>query len=115
MQQFTFAPNILPSLNDYLGVLELLPAFMFLFIMHPKLNKNDRSYSPTPEIPRMRHSSSGALQRVDSGIRSNETERLLLVAGSGHIRRETPLIMQQKGATVYGTASVAANEPVAKI
>lgn len=77
--------------------------------MHPKLNKGNRQQrTASPELPRMSHSGSGAtFQRVDSGIRSNEHEHLL-VAGSGHIRRDTPptISTQVKGGSVSGYGAV---------
>jgi hypothetical protein len=77
--------------------------------MHPKLNKGNRQQpAASPELPRMSHSASGAtFQRVDSGIRSNEHEHLL-VAGSGHIRRDTPPTIStlSKGGSASGYGAV---------
>ena len=76
--------------------------------MHPKLQKGNRQQRiASPEVLRMGRSGSGAaIQRVDSGIRSNENEHLL-VAGSGHIRRDTPPTLPlTKGTTgSYGAVS----------
>jgi hypothetical protein len=91
------------------GALELIPSITFLCIMHPNLNKGNRQpHGASPELPRMNHSGSGAaFQRVDSGIRSNEHEHLL-VAGGGHIRRDTPptVSVQGKGGSTSGYGAV---------
>jgi hypothetical protein len=101
--------------------LELIPALTFLFVMHPQLKKADRSYSPTPDIqPQLHQSGLGVIiSRVDSGIRAPEVENLLLVASgsnsSGQIRRETPLTLQSKGTTGYGSTTTGTNEASTKI
>jgi hypothetical protein len=89
--------------------------------MHPHMNKSDRSYSPTPEIPsaRLAMSNSGVnISRVDSGIRNTtltpELESLLpshIVNIGGNQNSNagqqvrTPIISQNKGltSTGYGT------------
>jgi hypothetical protein len=92
------------------GILELIPAITFLLIMHPQLNTGDRSYSPTPDIQtRLSQSGSGVIiSRVDSGIRTPELETLLsssTSSGGGQTRRDTPLVLQHKGAMGYGTST----------
>jgi hypothetical protein len=108
--------GFLSCLLHFTGILELIPAITFLFIMHPQMNPGDRSYSPTPEIPhhRLIQSGSGVISRVDSSLRAPELEGLLTSSSSsGHIpRRETPLALQHKG---YGSATMGNSEVSTKI
>ena len=84
--------------------------------MHPQMNPADRSYSPTPEMPHHHLSQSGSgviISRVDSSLRAAELEGLLTnSSSSGHIRRDTPIVIQHKG---YGAAATGNNEISTKI
>jgi hypothetical protein len=114
MWKFCFAPFslgeiLLPFIYRCIGALELIPAVTFLCIMHPRLNEGNRlQHAASPELPRMSHSGLGVtFQRVDSGIRSNERDHLL-VARSGHIRRDTPPTIStlSKGGSASGYGAV---------
>lgn len=98
------------------GILELIPAITFLFIMHPQMNPVDRSYSPTPEIQHRRLIQSGSgVIRVDSSLRAPEFEGVLNNSSSSHIRRDTPLVSQHKGNMGYGAVTTGSNEVSTKI
>jgi hypothetical protein len=108
------------DIYSFLGVLELIPAVIFLYIMHPQLKKTDRSYSPSPEVQALLHQSGSGviISRVDSGIRPPDVESLLLgtaSGSSGQIRRESPLVLQSKSATGYGSTTTGAAEQSGKI
>ena len=109
------------SLSIVTGILELIPAITFLFIMHPQMNHVDRSYTKTPEIPHHHSSQSGFgvnISRVDSNLRATEFDGILNSSSSiGQIRRDTPLVLQHKGYTGYGavTTGAGSNEKSTKI
>ena len=97
------------------GILELIPAITFLFIMHPQMNPRDRSYSPTPEIPHHSLSQSGS-GLITLNFRATEIDGLLSSSqSSGQLRRDTPLVLQHKGNTGYGAATIGSNEVSTKI